>query len=272
MYKYKLLQEIFPELKNIANANKQYYFHTGGLLHHLFETMKAMEHILNNLSIYFPDSYTNLQEHFDNNIAFSEYVTRRSLLKFVALFHDNAKPETISFKNNKMHFIGHEHIGAIKIKQLMTSMKFGKKDIEFAMFLIKNHMRPSNLTKISIMTKKSILKFFRDVQDRTPDLLVLSMADWYSYKVVKEFSIKSLELQEYNVKTLLNHYYKLNNIVQLKKIIDGNVIMKKFHLGPGPYIGKLLKFIENARDEGLITTTEEALEVLKTKIESKLDK
>jgi poly(A) polymerase len=257
-----LLSEIFAEIKKMKKARRKHYYHPGGLLQHSFETVESTENILNNFKKYFPENYIDMQKHFDDNDAFSESVTRKSLLKLAALFHDSAKPETAKFENGKMRFLGHAELGAGKVKEIMFSLKSGKNDIETAVFLVSNHMRPSTLTRNNIVTKKAALKFFRDIGDNTPDLLVLSMSDWHSYKKLKVFSSKELKIQEKSVRELLKYYYELKNAEPLPKIIDGNIIMKKFNLTPGPWIGELLNFIAEAQLEGKIFNTNEALKIV----------
>ncbi|BAG13546.1 HD domain-containing protein [Candidatus Endomicrobiellum trichonymphae] len=261
-----LLSEIFAEIKKMKKTCRKYYYHPGGLFQHSFETVESAENILNNLKKYFPENYADMQKHFDNNATFSENITRESLLKFAALFHDSAKPETAKFENGKMHFLGHEELGAGKVKEIMLSLKSSKNDIETAVFLVSNHMRPSTLTRNNIVTKKAALKFFRDIGDNTPDLLVLSMSDWHSYKKLKVFSSKGLKLQEKSVRELLKYYYELKNAEPLSKIIDGNIIMKKFNLKPGPWIGELLNFATETQLEGTIFNTDEALKIVFSKL------
>ncbi|MDR3330773.1 MAG: HD domain-containing protein [Endomicrobium sp.] len=266
MDKYGLLSEIFPEIKKMKKANKKYYYHSNGLFQHSFETMQSVENILNNLKKYFPLSYTDIQKHFDSGDFFSEYISRSGLLKFTALFHDNAKPETAEFRNGKMHFFKHEEYGAKKMKAIMDSLKFSKKDIEFSTSLIKNHMRPSTLTRNNIVTKKAALRFFRDIGDKTVDLLVLSTSDWYSYKKLKVFSYKKLKFQEKHVRNLLKYYFELKNTKPLPKIIDGDIIMKKFHLKPGPWIGELLKIVIQSQEERKVSNIDEILKLIFSKL------
>ncbi|OEG69817.1 hypothetical protein ATZ36_01820 [Candidatus Endomicrobiellum trichonymphae] len=261
-----LLSEIFAEIKKMKKSSRKYYYHPRGLFQHSFETVESSENILNNLKKYFPENYANMQKHFDDNATFSERITRESLLKFAALFHDSAKPETAKFKNGKMRFLGHEELGAEKVKGIMFSLKSGKNDIETAAFLVSNHMRPSTLTRNNIVTKKAALKFFRDIGENTPDLLVLSMSDWHSYKKLKVFSSKELKFQEKSVRELLKYYYELKNAEPLPKIIDGNIIMKKFNLKPGPWIGELLNFAAEAQLESKISNTDEALKIVFSKL------
>ncbi|MDR1511647.1 MAG: HD domain-containing protein [Endomicrobium sp.] len=266
MDKCKLISEIFYEIDTMKKASKKYYYHPGGLFQHSFETMRFTEKILNNLKEYFPNNYIDLHKHFDDNNIFSENVTRESLLKFAAFFHDNAKPETSKFINGKMHFFGHEKLGADKIKKIMISLKSSKKDIETVSFLIRHHMRPSTLTKNNVITKKAALKFFRDIGDNTPDALILSMSDWYSYKKLGTFSPIALKLQKKFIRGLIKYYYELKKAKPLSKIVDGNVIMKKFNLRPGPWIGELLDFVFEAQQEGKISKPCEALKLISLKL------
>lgn len=261
-----LLAEIFPEIGNMKKASKKHYYHPGGLFQHSFETMEAAENILNKLKKYFPDNYEELKGHFAEDENYSENVTRGGILKFAALFHDSAKPQTAKKEGAKMRFFGHEEEGAKKAAEIMNSLKMSKKDAANAKFLIENHMRPSTLTRKNTVTQKASLKFFRDIGENTPDLLLLSMADWHSYKKLKVFSPKELKMQEKSVKKLIKYYYEVKNAKPLPKIIDGNIIMKEFKLKPGPWVGELIKTALEAQQEGLIADVTEALRLLSPKL------
>ncbi|MDR3306153.1 MAG: HD domain-containing protein [Endomicrobium sp.] len=261
-----LLSEIFSEIGKMKKAKKKHYYHSGGLFQHSFETLRSAESILINLRKYFPGNYVELREHFNNGEFFSENVTRAVLLKFAALFHDNAKPETAKFENGKMRFFEHEELGANKLKEIMLSLRFGKRDIETATFLVKHHMRPSTLTRNNLVTEKATMKFFRDIGDNTPDLIVLSMSDWHSYKSLKVFSPKELKLQEKSARELIKEYYELKNAEPLPKVIDGNIIMKEFRLQPGPWVGELLNFVNEAQYERKALSKNDALKLVSSKL------
>jgi poly(A) polymerase len=266
MDKSGLFSEVFTEVNIMKEICKKYYYHSGGLFQHSFETMRSIENILNNLKKYFPGNYLNIQQHFNNDNIFSENVTRIGLLKFAAFFHDNAKPETAKFEKGKLHFLGHEEIGAEKIKKIMSNLKFGKKDIEFVTLLIKKHMRPSTLVRNSTITRKAALKFFRDIGDNTPDLLILSMSDWHSYKELRIFSKETLKFQEKFIEELLRYYYELKKVTFTHKIIDGNMIMIKFNLKSGPLIGELLNLVFEAQQEGKVHDTDGAFRIISLKL------
>ncbi|MDR1695623.1 MAG: HD domain-containing protein [Endomicrobium sp.] len=266
MDKCGLLGEIFSEIKAMKKAPKKHYYHPGGLFQHSFETMASVENILNNMNKYFPGALKYLREYFSDKSVYSENVNKANLLKFAALFHDSAKPETAGKEGGKMRFFGHEDEGAKKIENIMKSLKMSKKDISNAVFLVKNHMRPSTLTRNNVVTKKASLKFFRDIGENTPDLLILSMADWHSYKKLKKFSPKELKSQEKSANEMMDYYFELKNAKPLPKIIDGNVIMKKFKLKPGPWIGELMKITLEAQQEGKIKDRKAALKLIDSKL------
>lgn len=268
MDKSGLLESIFPEIKDMKKASKKYYYHPGGLFQHSFETMEAAENILNNLKKFFPDNYKELEEHFNEKGIYSENVSRSSLLKFVALFHDMAKPETAKKEGNKIRFFGHEDAGAEKICKIMNRLKMGKKDIANAKLLVQNHMRPSTLTKNNIVTKKAALKFFRDIADNTPDLFLLSMADWHSYKRLKVFAPKELKMQEKSLRKLISFYFEVKNFKPLPKIINGNIIMRKFKLKPGPWIGELMEIVIEAQEAEEIKDEKEAIKLISENLNS----
>jgi poly(A) polymerase len=266
MDKTGLFGAVLPETVKMKKAARKYYYNKGGLFEHSFKAFESSENILNNLRMYFPKNFIDLQKHFEDDSSFSENVTRKGLIKLVALFHDNAKPETVSFKNGKVHFFGHEEKGSQKIKEMMSALKFSKKDIEFSAFLVKYHMRLSTLTRNNVVTKKASLKLFRDMGDYILDLIIVSMADWHSYKNLKLFSPDELNAQEKSLERLVKYYYDLKNVKSLEKIIDGNIIMKEFSLKPGPIIGTLLKNVLVAQEEGRVTNLKEALEIISLKL------
>jgi poly(A) polymerase len=261
-----LLSEIFPEIKKMKKAKKKYYYHPGGLFQHSFETFQSAENILNNLKKYFHGNVDELQKHFNSGESFSENVTRGSLLKFAALFHDNAKPETAKFENGKMRFFEHEDLGANKLKEITLSLRLSKKDIETAIFLVRHHMRPSTLTRNNVVTKKAAMKFFRDIGDNSPDLIVLSMSDWHSYRSLKIFSPKELKLQEKSARELVKQYYEVKNAKPAHKVIDGNIIMREFKLTPGPWVGDLLSFVNEMQYDGVMLSKTQALKLVSSKL------
>ena len=262
----KLLEKMFPVITKMKKSAQSFYYHPKGLFQHCFQTYEALENILVKLDKYFPTSKDMLEKHL--NEPFSENVTRKNLLKFVAIFHDCAKPECAKRMDNKMRFLGHEELGAKKTAQIMKELKMSNKEIDFVKAIISEHMRPSNLAKSEVITQRAQMRLFIDIKGNTPDLLILAMSDWHSYKTLKKkiYPKKVLKQQEKSVAKLIFGYFDFINKKPKDKIVDGNVLMKEFHLKPGKIIGELLKYINNAYEEGRIKDKKQALKYAKSQL------
>ncbi len=261
-----LLEKIFPIITKMKKSAKNFYYHPNGLFQHCFQTYEALENILVKLDKYFPKSKDILEKHLDEN--FSENVNKKNLLKFIAIFHDCAKPECAKRMDNKMRFLGHEALGAKKTAQIMKNLKMSNKEIDFAKAIISEHMRPSNLAKSEVITNRAQMRLFRDIKENTPDLLILAMSDWHSYKTLKKkiYPKKVLQHQEKSVAKLIFDYFDFINNKPKDKIIDGNILMKEFKLKPGKIIGELLKYINNAYEEGRVKNKQQALTFAKSQL------
>ena len=234
MDEIKLLESMFSVITKMKKSAKNFYYHPKGLFQHCFQTYEALENIFIKLDKFFHNSKDLLEQHL--NKQFSENITRKNLLKFIALFHDCAKPETAKRIGNKMRFLGHEKLGAKKTVEIMKGLKMSNKEINFAKTIISEHsehMRPSSLAKAEVITKKAQTRLFRDIKENTPDLLILAMSDWHSYKNLKVCSKNILKCQEKYVAKLIFNYFDFINRKPKNKIIDGNILMKKFNLKPG---------------------------------------
>ena len=264
MDEVKILESVFPVITKMKNSAKNFYYHPKGLFQHCFQTYEALEKIFIKLDKYFPNSKDLLEQHL--NEQFSENITRKTLLKFIAIFHDCAKPESAKRMGNKMRFLGHEKLGAKKTAQIMKQLKMSNKEINFAKAIISEHMRPSNLAKNEVITNKAQMHLFRNIKENTPDLLILAMSDWHSYKTLKVYSPKILKCKEKSVAKLIFNYFDFINNKPKEKLIDGNILMKEFNLKPGKIIGELLQLINNAYEENRINDKNSALKFAKSQL------
>ena len=260
----KLLEILFPVILKMKKSAKNFYYHPKGLFQHCFQTLESLEKILIKLDIYFPESKDKLFKHLEEK--FSDNVHRINMLKFIAIFHDCAKPECAKKIDKKMRFLGHEELGAEATSKIMKNLKMSNKEIDYAKSIISQHMRPSNLAKSDVITNKAKLKLFRDIQGNVPDVLILAMSDWHSYKSLKVYSKKILKQQEKTVASLIYNYFEFINKKIQEKIIDGTILMKELSLKPGKLVGELLKLIDIAQEEGKINNKKEAISFAKSKL------
>jgi tRNA nucleotidyltransferase/poly(A) polymerase len=241
----------------MKRSARKFYFHPNGLWQHCFETLESIESIFLALDKFFGLEYSKIDAHIKEQL--SSGIDRKILLKYVALLHDCAKPECAKRCGSKTRFLGHETGGAEKIGRIFARLKMGKKETQIAKSLVENHMRPVSLSQTGTVTQRASFRLFRDIGANTPDLLLLALADWHSYKRIKTDKPKNLKMQEAVLKELISRYYAHLKKQGTPKIIDGNIIMRNLKLEPGPIIGELLKTVGEAQALGKISTKAEAL-------------
>jgi poly(A) polymerase len=151
--------------------------------------------------------------------------------RWAALLHDIAKPRTRTIEDNKIHFFGHEDVGAVMARDILKRLHFDRDFIESVSKLVKLHMRANAYT--SDWTDGAVRRLMLDIGDDLPDLLDLSQADITSYRVekVNRAVARVAELAE-RCQRLKEEAER----VPLKSPLDGNELMELFGRGPGPWL------------------------------------
>jgi len=264
-----ILDIIIPEIEPMKRSARRFYFHPQGLWQHSIETLISLEDILNKLQKFFPDYPEKIKEHLRQEL--SPGVTRLTLLKFVALLHDVAKPACAKRIGKRMRFLGHETKGADMMGRILKRLRLSNKEVKIARHLVENHMRPIGLGQAGVLTDRAAVRLFREVDNDLPDLALLALSDCYSYRKLHARKPVELKQQECTMKELVRRYYRSKEKGALPKLVDGHLLMKKLHLEPGPIIGKILKAVTEAQMLGAVTTREQAL-ALATKTLTRLEK
>jgi poly(A) polymerase len=176
-------------------------------------------------------------------------------LKLAALFHDIAKPKTKRFSEETgWTFHGHEVVGEKMTDAILKRMKYSNEIINYVKKIVRLHLRPMALVNDEV-TDSAIRRLLFLAGEDFDDLMVLCRADITSKnpqkvkKYLRNYEIvvsKSVEVEE------------RDRMRAFKSPIDGIEIMQKFHLKPGPEIGKIKKFIEEAILEGTIPNEHDA--------------
>ncbi|MCB4790938.1 MAG: HD domain-containing protein [Elusimicrobia bacterium] len=252
-----LLEVIMPEIIKMKKSARQFYYHPLGLWQHSLETLMSLEEIIVGVPRLFGENASFILKHLEEPL--SSGTTRRSLLKMVSLLHDIAKPFCARRIGKRMRFLGHEVKGSKMVKNILERLHFGRQEIKIADVLVQHHMRPISLGQSPVLTDRAIYRLFRDIGDNLVDLMLLTLSDCYSYRRLKVRKAVELKKQKLVVKKLISRYFHEKNKKPAAKLIDGNVILSKFRIQPGPIIGKLLKETAEAQALGKINTKEEAV-------------
>ncbi|MFN8471918.1 MAG: HD domain-containing protein [Anaerolineae bacterium] len=190
---------------------------------------------------------------------------RWSLLKLVALLHDIGKPVTRSEKNGQVHFYGHEEVGEEMIGKVARRLRLSSRESAWLQRVVRQHLRPLFLSQQETPSHRSLYRFFRDLGDAAPDVLLLAVADNRAKgpdaetpaaprgdEAVLDFAASALQML---------YAEETPPVVAPPPLVTGRDLMLALDLPPGPQIGDLLDKVREAAAAGEVTTRDEALDL-----------
>ncbi len=155
----------------------------------------------------------------------------RPATRWAALLHDIAKPRTRSVENGKVHFFGHEDVGAVMARDILRRLKFDRPFIDHVSTLVRMHMRAN--AYLPDWTDGAVRRLMLEAGDALPDLLDLSRADITSYRPEKvSRAVARINELEARCRWLREEAER----VPLKSPLDGNDLMRIFDRGPGVWL------------------------------------
>lgn len=116
--------------------------------------------------------------------------------------------------------------------------------------------KPLELISSQCCTPRYFLRFFRQFGEAGLGALILSIARQRADNVSPDL-IRDMD----DLLSRMASFYCTWQQMKSHPLVDGNFLLDYFHLSPGPVIGDILNFLEEARAEGEIQTREEAIEL-----------
>lgn len=252
--KLKILRVIFPEIEKMRNVKGGPYHHLK-VLQHSLETVKQLEGLIK-------ESRDKIEIQDYLNEVVSSGRRRFALLKLAALLHDIGKPAARKFEDGKTKFHGHERIG-LKICEIIAKrLKLSNDEINSLQRVVLWHLRPGYLADNEAVTKRAVFRFFRDTGKEAINVLLLSIADQRATRGPLT-TAASRAHHEKIVSGLIKEYFRRKKEKKPVRLINGDILIRKFKLEPQPLIGKILSEIEELQAIGKVKTKQEALRLAK---------
>ncbi|AFH49409.1 tRNA nucleotidyltransferase [Ignavibacterium album JCM 16511] len=226
LYDSGVMEIIFPEIHNLAGVDqRQDYHHKDVFLHTLI--------VVDNIS----------------------QVTENLWLRFAALVHDIAKPQTKKFVEGiGWTFHGHEELGAKMMKNIFHRMKLPLNKLDYVEKLIRLHLRPIALAKEEV-TDSAIRRLIVQAGDDLQDLITLCRADITSKNPQK------VEKYLANYEAVMQKVLEVQEKDKLRAFqspVRGDEIMRICNLKPSKKVGEIKKAIEEAILDGIIENSYDA--------------
>ena len=247
----KILEVVFPEILPMKGCI-QNSFHHLDVWQHSIAVYENCETVINCLKKFFDPKSNQVQ----NNLAAGN---RLPLLKLAALLHDVGKPATrnINIDTGRITFYGHDKKGEAIAGKIAKRLRMSNKDQIFIKTLIAEHLHVLNLSRNEVQPKTR-MRWFRKLKDDSIPLIILGMAD---IKGTLGPSSKETERNmhlKWSKKTVADYYTTIKKQLERKNLIGGKDLIA-LGLSPGPEIGRIIKEVREAQDEGTIKNRQEAL-------------
>ncbi|MGB3682280.1 MAG: HD domain-containing protein [Rubrobacteraceae bacterium] len=221
---------------------------------------------------------------FEHTLIVVSSVEPDPILRKAAFFHDIGKPRTLVYEHRctfcgakstrktteegecencggrtapkKIHFYGHENVGAAVARRAMKRLVYPKDDVDAVAHLVAHHMRPMGYAMArDPWSDSAVRRFIRDTHLARGDreitnvdaLLKLARADITgSAPRRRQVAVESWR----SLKDRVEEVRSLDRIETLKSPLDGNDLMELFGRGPGPWIKPVKDYLEGEVIEG----------------------
>ena len=187
----------------------------------------------------------------------ADELTRGQALRFGALFHDLAKPQTRTLSaEGRVLFIGHDVAGAELAREVLGRLRASERLRAHVAALTQQHLRLGFLVHETPLTRRAVYRYLRACEPVEVDVTMLSIADRLATRGARsEQAIAShLEL----ARELLGEALRWR-AGRPAPILRGDELARQLGIRPGPELGFLLGELEEAAFAGEVSTPDEAV-------------
>jgi poly(A) polymerase len=169
---------------------------------------------------------------WDHTLRVVDKAPRRPIVRWAALLHDAAKPQTRTISpDGQIHFFGHERVGAELAESLLRRLGADKRTVSSVARLVELQLRPAAYDVD--WTDSAIRRLTLEAGDELPDLLDLTGSDITS---ANERRVKHATRLMQSLRARIAKLEEETALAELTSPLDGNELMAIFKQPPGRWI------------------------------------
>jgi poly(A) polymerase len=186
-------------------------------------------------------------------------LTRGGALRFGALLHDAAKPQTrIELPGGRVGFPDHDRLGAQLARAALGRLRASERLRAHVAGLARHHLRLGFLVHEAPLERRRLHAYLRACGDVAADVTLLSVADRQATRGRKaDIAIaRHLEL----ARVVLAEALAERAAGSRPRLVRGDELAAALGLAPGPVVGRLLAELDAAAFAGEVRTREQAID------------
>jgi putative nucleotidyltransferase with HDIG domain len=244
---YGLTAVVLPELIELRGV-EQNEFHHADVLDHTLEVLDAVAALERNRDFLGDRAADLLAEPL------ADELTRGGAMRFAALLHDAAKPQTRGVRpDGRVTFIGHDEVGAELARDVLRRLRASQRTLDYVAALTRHHLRLGFLVHEQPLDRRSVWRYLRATAPYTDDVTIFTVAD--------RLATRGLNAED----AIAAHVTLARDMLAAdpppgEPLIRGDDLARELGIAPGPRLGELLVQLDEDRYAGDVATREEAIE------------
>ena len=253
---------VLPELEALRGVQQSRFHHLDVFEHTRAVLAEAMA-LQRDPEPLFGDEAPALQALLATPLA--NDLTRGDGLRFGALMHDIAKPQTRAVTDTgRTTFMGHDQAGAAMAATILRRLRASDRLAEHVAALARHHLRLGFLVHEMPLSRRAIYGYLDACAPVQVDVTLLSVADRMATRGdnAEQAIALHLELARQLIAEALSWAAH-----PPRPPVRGDDLAQELGLSPGPVIGRLLHQLEEASFAGEVANREQAIERARELIE-----
>ena len=246
---------VLPELTEMRGVEQSHYHHLD-VYEHTRSVLASTIELSRRPEQWFSSHAGAVAQLLDEPLA--NELTRGQALRFGALLHDVAKPQTRRVTpEGRITFIGHDVVGAEVASAVLTRLRASDRLCEHVAALTRNHLRLGFLVHEMPVGRRAIYRYLRACEPVQVDVTLLSVADRLATRGrgSDQAIARHLEL----ARELLGEALAWRD-GRPRPPVRGDELARAVGLRPGPELGQILQELEEASFAGEITSRQQAID------------
>ena len=250
-----LVAAVLPELDRLRGV-EQSHFHHLDVYDHTIEVLREHLRLEAGLEEVFRSLTPDLRAVLDEPLA--DELTRLQALRFGALFHDMAKPETRrELPDGRVSFIGHDAVGEDLVVGLCRRLRTSERLASFLGGVTRHHLVLGFLVHERPLDPRAVYRYLRTCEPVEIEVTVLSCADRRATRGRNAEAAIAVHLDL--AREIMESALAWRRSGPPKLPLRGDELARELGIERGPQLGRLLEAVREAIFAGEVQDRDQAV-------------